>query len=58
MIDLISTVRFVPSYPLLNNPNSQTKFGGRVISTVEFVDPYRTVDMETVPLAAGSSISN
>ena len=56
MIDLISTVRFVPSYPLLNNPTSQTKFGGRVISTVEFVDPYRTVDMETLPMKAGEAV--
>lgn len=56
MIDLLSTVRFVPSYPLLNNPTSQTKFGGRVISTVEFVDPYRTVDMETLPMKASEAV--
>jgi len=56
MIDLISNVRFVPSYPMLNNPTSQTKFGGRVISTVEFVDPYRTVDMETLPMKASEAV--
>jgi len=56
MIDLLSSVRFVPSYPQLNNPTSQTKFGGRVISTVEFVDPYRTVDMETLPMKASEAV--
>lgn len=56
MIDLLSIVRFVPSYPMLNKPTSQTKFGGRVISTVEFVDPYRTVDMETLPMKASEAV--
>lgn len=56
MIDLISTVRFKPSYPLLNNPTSQSRYGGKLISTVEYVDPYRTVDMETHPMKASEAV--
>lgn len=56
MIDLLSSVRFVPSYPQLNVPVSQTKFGGRVLSTVEYADRYRTVDMETLPMKASEAV--
>lgn len=56
MIDLISTVRFVPTYPQLVVPVSQSKFGQRVISNVEYADPYRTVDMETVPMKASEAV--
>lgn len=44
------------SYLLLNYPISQTKFGGRVISTVEFVDPYRAVDMEALTMKASEAV--
>lgn len=56
MIDLISSVRFLPSYPQLVVPVSQSKYGGRVISTVDYADPYRTVDMETVPMRASEAV--
>ncbi|ASV83747.1 hypothetical protein CES85_4530 [Ochrobactrum quorumnocens] len=56
MFELPSSGRFVPSYPLPNNPISQTKFGGPVISTVEFVDPYRTVDVEALPMKASEAV--
>lgn len=56
MIDLISSVRFLPSYPQLIVPVSQTKYGNRAISTVEYADPYRVVDMETVPMKASEAI--
>jgi len=56
MIDLLSTVRFAPSYPQLIIPTSQTKFGGRVLSTVEYADRYRTVDMETLPMKASEAV--
>ncbi|MFK4820974.1 hypothetical protein ACI0FS_12360 [Ochrobactrum quorumnocens] len=44
------------SYLLLNYPINQTKFGGRVISTVEFVDPYRAVDMEALTMKASEAV--
>jgi hypothetical protein len=56
MIDLISTVRFVASYPQLIVPVSQSKYGGRVISTVGYADSYRTVDMETWPMKASEAV--
>lgn len=56
MIDLPSNIRFVPSYPQLIIPTSQTKFGGRVLSTVEYADRYRTVDMETLPMKASEAV--
>ncbi len=56
MIDLISSVRFLPSYPQLVVPVSQSRYGGRVISTVDYADPYRTVDMETVPMRASEAV--
>lgn len=56
MIDLPSNIRFVPSYPQLTIPVSQSKYGGRVISTVGFADSYRTVDMETLPMKASEAV--
>ncbi|MFC0245827.1 hypothetical protein ACFOLL_12575 [Falsochrobactrum ovis] len=56
MIELPSNIRFVPSYPQLVVPVSQTKYGNRAISTVEFADPYRTVDMETLPMKASEAV--
>jgi len=58
MIELPSSIGFQPSYPQLTMPTSQTKYGGRTISTVEYADSYRTVDMETVLLAAGFIMLN
>ncbi len=43
-------------HPQLTIPTSQTKSGGGTISTVEYADRYRTVDMETVPLTAGQTV--
>ena len=56
MIDLISDIGFIATYPLLNEPTSQSRYGGKLISTVEYVDPYRTVDMKTVPLRADQAV--
>jgi hypothetical protein len=56
MIDLPASIGFQPSYPQLTIPVSQTKYGGRTISTVEYADSYRTVDMETVPLTARQAV--
>lgn len=56
MIDLISTVRFLPSYPQLIFPVSQTRYGGRAISTVDYADPYRVIDMQTVPMTAREAV--
>ncbi|ASV84096.1 hypothetical protein CES85_4888 [Ochrobactrum quorumnocens] len=56
MIDLPSRICFQPSYPQLTIPTSQTKYGGRTISTVEYADSYRIVDMETVPLPPGQAV--
>lgn len=56
MIDLPAVIGFQPSYPQLTIPTSQTKYGGRTISTVQYADSYRTVEMETVPLTAGQAV--
>lgn len=50
MIDLISSVRFKASYPQLKRFVSSSKYGGRAISFVEYADPVRIIDMETLPL--------
>lgn len=56
MIDLPASIGFQPSYAQLTIPVSQTKYGGRTISNVEYADSYRTVDMETAPLTAGQGV--
>lgn len=56
MIDLPASIGFQPSYAQLTIPVSQTKYGGRTISTVEYADSYRTVDIETAPLTAGQGV--
>lgn len=50
MIDLISTIKFLPSYPQLKRFVSSSRYGGRAISFVDYADPIRIVDLETVPL--------
>lgn len=50
MIDLISTVKFQPSYPQLKRFVSSSRYGGRAISFVEYADPIRTIDLDTIPL--------
>lgn len=57
MIDLVSTVRFFPSYPQLHSPVSMSKYGNRAISFVEYADPYRTIDMETAPMKASEAVA-
>lgn len=56
MIDLITNVDFIASYPQLIVPVSQSKFGGKTISNVEYADPYRIVDMKTVAMRAGQAV--
>lgn len=57
MIDLISTVRFLPSYPQLQRSVSMSRYGNRAISFVEYADPYRIIDMETVPMKASEAVA-
>jgi len=56
MIDLISTVRFLPSYPQLQRPGSMSRYGKRAIAFMETDDPYWTVDMQTVPMRADEAL--
>lgn len=56
MIKLLSSIRFMPTYPQLVVPVSQSKFGGRVVSTIEHGDPYRVVDMKTLPMRAEEAV--
>lgn len=56
MIDLISTVRFKPSYPKLNEFVSMSQYGKRTIAFVEYADSVRTIDMETVAMRASEAV--
>lgn len=56
MIDLIPTVRFLPSYPQLQRPVSMSRYGNRTIAMIESGDTYWTVDMQTVPMRAHEAV--
>lgn len=56
MIDLISTVRFLPSYPQLQRPVSMSRYGNRAISMIESGDTFWTIDMQTVPMRAAEAL--
>lgn len=43
-------VPFQPSYPRLQRQVSTSRSGDRVVATVEYGDPFWTIDMVTVPL--------
>lgn len=50
MIDLIETIGFQPSYPMLQRFVSSSRYGGRAISFFEYADAIRNIDLITLPL--------
>jgi hypothetical protein len=56
MIDLISTVRFLPSYPQLQRPVSISRYGNRAVSFMESGDTFWTVDMQTIPMRTDEAL--
>lgn len=53
MVIALPAVKFLPSYPQVAESVSASRAGNRVVSIMEWADPYWRVDMKTVPLKAG-----
>lgn len=52
----LPAVRFLPSYPVLNRQVSASRSGSRIVSTIEYGDPFWTILMTTTGLSASERL--